>query len=157
MQQKKNTEMLKKLLTKSPFVFEFEYGASREGYWVYEPMLLQLEDCADCLKVLYPQHDSLFLLDHSCEHDRQRVDALNIENMNKLYGDNKPKMRDTKITQEQGYLVPYQQKLCPGDVQQMMFLSTDDDPFWMTPVEGEQWRHDAILEGQVVRKKLRKK
>ena len=116
MQQKKNVEMLKKPLTKSPFIFEFEYGASGEGYWVYEHMVLQLEDCMDCLKVLYPQHNFLFLLDHSCGHDRQRVDGLNVENMNKLYGGNKPKMRDTKIAQEQGYLGPYQRKLSPGDV-----------------------------------------
>ncbi len=124
---------------------------------MYEHMVLQLEDCVDCLKVLYPQHDFLFLLDHSCGHDRQRVDGLNIENMNKLYGSNKPKMRDTKITQEQGYLGPYQHKLSPGDVQQMSFQSTDDGPFWMTPAEREKSRHDIILEGQVVKKKLTKK
>ena len=36
-------------LTSSPFVLEFEYGANAEGYWVYEHMVLQLEDCVDCL------------------------------------------------------------------------------------------------------------
>ncbi len=34
----------KKPLNKSSFVFEFEYRVSREGYWVYEHMVLQLED-----------------------------------------------------------------------------------------------------------------
>jgi hypothetical protein len=49
-EQKKNVEILKKkTLTKSPFVFEFEYGANGKGYWVYEHMVLQLEDCIDCL------------------------------------------------------------------------------------------------------------
>jgi hypothetical protein len=70
-------------------------------YWVYEDMVLQLEDS---------------------EHDRQRRDSLNIENMNKLYSSNKPNMRDTKITQEQGYLGPYQRKLTPADVKQMMIV-----------------------------------
>ena len=58
-------------------------------------MVLQLEDCVDCLKVLYPEIDFLFMLDHSCGHDRQREDGLNVENMNKSYGGNKPKLRDT--------------------------------------------------------------
>ena len=34
-------------LTKSPFIVTFQYGASAEGYWVYERMILQLEDCID--------------------------------------------------------------------------------------------------------------
>ena len=61
----------KKDLPSSPFVFEFEYGASNEGYWCYEHMVLQLEDCVDCLKVLFPQFQYLFLFDHSCGHDRR--------------------------------------------------------------------------------------
>ena len=79
-------------LTSSPVVLEFEYGANAEGYWVYEHMVLQLEDCVDCLKVLYPEYDFIFMLDHSCGHDRQREDGLNVENMNKSYGGNKPKL-----------------------------------------------------------------
>jgi hypothetical protein len=39
----------------------------------------------------------------------------------------------------------------------MIFQSTDDGPFWMTPAEREQWRNDFILEDQVVKKELRKK
>ncbi len=39
-------------LTSSPFVIEFEFGASSEGYWRYEHMVLQIEDCNDVLKVL---------------------------------------------------------------------------------------------------------
>jgi len=46
-------------------------------------MVLQLEDCVKVLKVMYPQYNFLFLFDHSCGHDRQRDDGLNIENMPK--------------------------------------------------------------------------
>jgi hypothetical protein len=67
---------LKKDLKHSPFVVEFEYGANNEGYWSYEHMVLQLEDCVDCLQVLAPQFDYLFLFDHSCGHDKQREDGL---------------------------------------------------------------------------------
>jgi hypothetical protein len=44
--------LVKKDLLSNSFVVEFEYGANSEGYWCYEHMVLQLEDCMDCLKVL---------------------------------------------------------------------------------------------------------
>ena len=54
-------------LTTSPFVREFEYGQNADGYWTYQHMVLQLEDCVDVLNVKYPQeYDFLFLFDHSC-------------------------------------------------------------------------------------------
>jgi hypothetical protein len=64
-------------LTRSPFVVEFNNGTQEQSYWDYEHMVLQLEDFVDCLKVLLPEYDSLFLFDHSCGHDRQREDRLN--------------------------------------------------------------------------------
>ena len=60
-------------LTESPFIRELEYGSKREGYWSYEHMVIQLEDCIDCLKVLCPQYEFVFLLDHSCGHDHQEM------------------------------------------------------------------------------------
>ena len=65
----------------SPFVVEFEYGANSKGYWSYAHMVLQLEDCVDCLQVIAPQFDYLFLFDHSCGHDKQREDGLNVKNI----------------------------------------------------------------------------
>ena len=59
-------------LTKGLLVFEFNYGANLEGYQTYQHMVLQLEDCINCLKVLYPQFNFLYLFDHSCRHDRQK-------------------------------------------------------------------------------------
>jgi len=41
-------------------------------------MALQLEDCVDVLKVLYPQFDFLFLFDHSCWHDHQKEDGWDL-------------------------------------------------------------------------------
>jgi hypothetical protein len=72
---------LKTDLLCSPFVFEFDYGASNGGYWNYDRMVIQLEDCIDVLKCLYPQYDILFLFDHSCGHDKQQPNGLNAENM----------------------------------------------------------------------------
>ena len=63
-----NTE--KPELKSSPFVKEFEYGASNEGYWNYNHMVIQVEDCVDVLKVLLEdEYDVVFMVDHSCGHD----------------------------------------------------------------------------------------
>ena len=72
----KRGQIMKQLLMNSPFVIEFEYGnAGRAfGYWDYNHMVLQLEDCVDCVKTLYSQFDFLFLFDHSSGHDKQRLD-----------------------------------------------------------------------------------
>jgi hypothetical protein len=75
---KKRGTVEKQPLTMSPFVLEFEYGTSDEGYWTYGSMILQLEDCADVVATLYPQYQFLFLFDHSCGHDRGHDDALNV-------------------------------------------------------------------------------
>jgi len=55
----------KKPLTSDPFVRYFEYGTDLEGYWNYQHMVLQVEDCCDVITNLYPQYDFLFLVDHS--------------------------------------------------------------------------------------------
>ncbi len=146
---------LKKALTDTLFVHYFEYGANGEGYWVYEHMVLQLEDCTDCLTVLYPEYDFLFLLDQSCGHDRQKEDGLNVEQMNKTFGGNQPKMRETKIKETKGYLGPYlhPDMLRPGDIQSMVFGPTDSSPFWMSPEEKEKRRYDVIVEGQFIKRK----
>ena len=82
----KRGNAVKAPLTESPFVREFEYGVNAQGYWSYEHMVMQLEDCIDCLKVVYPEIDFVFLLDHSCDHDRQREDGLNVAKMSKSFG-----------------------------------------------------------------------
>jgi hypothetical protein len=117
---------LKTDLLCSPFVFEFDYGASNEGYWNYDRMVIQLEDCIDVLKCLYPQYDILFLFDHSCGHDKQQPNELNAENMLKSYGGQQSFLRSTVIQQENRYLGPYTRTLNPGDTQHFNFQ--DDDP-----------------------------
>jgi hypothetical protein len=123
----------KKALTNSPFAYYFEYGANGKGYWVYEHMVLQLEDCTDAHTVSYLEYDFLFLLDHSRGNDRQREDDLNIEQMNKAFGGNQPKMRETKIKEAKGCLGPYHtpDTLQSRDIQSMGFQPTDSGPFWI--------------------------
>jgi hypothetical protein len=146
----------KKDLKTSPFVVEFEYGANNEGYWCYEHMVLQLEDCVDCIKVIAPQFDYLFLFDHSCGHDKQREDGLNVENMTKNFGGKQAYLHDTLIKEVDGYLGPYPRTLKPGDVQSMVFHESDIGPFWLTAEERIKQRHDQIEVGKTVKRKLKK-
>jgi hypothetical protein len=147
---------LKKDLPKSPFVKEFEYGTNNEGYWCYEHMVVHFEDVVDCMTVLYPQYDYLFLFDHSCGHDKQREDGLNVMKMSKLYGGKQAKMRDTIITGEKGFLGPYQRTLQIGDTQRMYFTSDDAGPFWLTPEQRERKRFDVVKEGTKKRRLTKK-
>ena len=42
-------------------------------------MIIQVDDCIDCLKALYSdKYDYLFLFDHSNSHDRMSDDALSL-------------------------------------------------------------------------------
>jgi hypothetical protein len=79
---KRGTDM-KKQITSSPFIVEFAYGVNLEGYWLYDHMVLQMDDCINIVKLLRPQYDVLFLFDYSCGHDRQCEDGLNNENVSK--------------------------------------------------------------------------
>ena len=115
-------------------------------------MVLQLEDCVDILNVKYPQYDFLFLFDHSCGHDWQREDGLNVEKMSRSFGGRaQRKMRETTIKQSQGYLGPHSPKLQVGDTQSMVFSPLETGPFWMTEAQREETRHDRILEEEKTR------
>ena len=76
---------IKQPLTKSPFVFYFEYGNNLEGYWNYDRMVLQLEDCVDCLMTLFPHFDFIFTFDHISGHAKKRVGGLDAPSMNKSF------------------------------------------------------------------------
>ncbi len=63
-------------------------------------MILQFEDCIDVVRTLWPEFEYVFLFDHSCGHDRQRPDGLTTTGLNKGFGGAQPRMRDTKIGED---------------------------------------------------------
>jgi hypothetical protein len=138
----------KQPLTSTPFVIEFKYGANNDVYWAYEHMELQLEDCIDVLRRLYPQYDVLFMFDHSCGHDQQREDGLNVENMSKNYGGKQSELRTSLIKQEKGYHGQFPSNLNPGYVQSMVFLPGDEGPCWMTAEQWQSTRLDVEIQGK---------
>mmetsp|Transcript_20238 Transcript_20238/g.30376 ORF Transcript_20238/g.30376 Transcript_20238/m.30376 type:complete len:108 (-) Transcript_20238:16-339(-) len=107
-------------------------------------MILQMEDCIDCLKYLHGnEFEYLFFFDHSSGHDRLRPDGLNANEMNKMYGGNGTKMRDTTI-KNATYLGPHSPKLQIGDIQCMQFKDGDEGPFWMSEQERALNKYDRV-------------
>ena len=130
-------------LLDSPFVRHLEYGQNNEGYWMYDHMIVQLEDCVDVLKVLYPDFDFLFLFDHSNGHDRQCDDALNANKMNRGFSGAVPAMQNTTIESDD-YLGPFESKLVVGQVQNLVYQPGDEGPFYLSPEERLAMRIDRV-------------
>ena len=147
----------KKDLSESPFVkyFEYGYGQGKEGYWTYDHMAIQFEDCVDCIQCLFPQFDSVWQFDHSCGHDRGRDDGLNVSNMSVNWGGKQRKLRSTQMLQEEGFLGPHSPKLTVGDFQSMVFENEDDGPFYMPPNLQQIRKHDEVR-GKKIKNRLKK-
>jgi len=114
-------------LTTTPFLCTITIGVNNDGYWTSYHMAIQLEDCVDCLKVLFPDYDFLFLFDHSQGHTKKQVGSLQASHINLQFGGAQPHLWDTTITA--GCLGPFSPSLHIGDIQPMVFQSTDDGPF----------------------------
>jgi hypothetical protein len=112
-------------LMNSPFVCLFEFGG-RNGYWAGNHMILQTEDCIDCLNVIFEsRYDFAFLFDHSSGHAKKRTGGLSVTSMTKGFGGEM--LRNTQIKQHDGYLGLYHNANNPkmvqvGDEQVLFFL-----------------------------------
>lgn len=138
-------QVAKKDLKESPFVVSFELGMNNEGYWTYNHMSIQFEDCVDCLKVIYPQFDFVFMFDHSQGHAKKLTGGLDAYSMNRGYGGAQPLMRESQIKEHNGYLGMHARTLNVGDTQSFVFSSEDDGPFWMSPQERALNAEDRVL------------
>ena len=115
-------------------------------------MVLQLEDVVDCLRVLHPNYDIVFIMDHSCGHDRQRMDGLNASNTSKEWGGKQARLRSTSIKEAEGYLGQYPRKLNVGDTQSMIFTEEDVGPFYLSDEDRTQFRLSREDDSYVTRK-----
>jgi hypothetical protein len=145
-----NNETAKPRLTNnSPFLRFFDVGVDREGYWDYNHMALQTEDLLDCLLVLFPNHDFVFLFDQSSGHCKRAADGLQAGAMNSSWGGKQPAMRSTVI--EADCLGKFSTNLKIGDTQSMVFGPNDAGPFNMKPHVRAARKHNRI-KGQAVKR-----
>ena len=140
---------LKPLLATSPFVRELDYGNGNDGYWSYEHMVVQIEDCIDVLRHTHPQFYFIFLLDNSNGHDRLQPDRLSITKINIRHAGKQPRMRSSKLThQEFGPFHTSDSKLQPNDIQSMQFSESDPGPCYLSEQERIEQRLDMHLDKQ---------
>ena len=132
-------------LTDTPFVRELEYGKNGDGYWSYNHMVTQLEDCIDILTFMFPDFDFVIFLDHSNRHDRMRPNGLNLNKIRIRYGGKQPKMRDTKL-EDASYFGPYHNadyKYQVGDTQSMQFSEHDTGPCYLSQSDALKCKYDV--------------
>ena len=135
-------------LKETPFVRSLLIGATKGGYWNSFHMAIQLEDVVDCLKILRPGFEFVFLFDHSQGHARKKDGALDASSMSRSFGGVQPKIRSSRIVN--GCLGPFNPSLSIGDVQSMvLFEEHDEGPWWITTPEGRETRRRDILHEQV--------
>ncbi|KAG7350939.1 hypothetical protein IV203_029977 [Nitzschia inconspicua] len=150
-------------LTASPFVRKLLIGINNEGYWNSNHMAVQFEDVVDCLKVLYPSHEFVFLFDHSQGHNRKRKGALDVNNMNVSFGGKQERLRDTIIQNLEGYLGRYSPLLSVGDKQRMNWSNEEppeestEGPFNLSVQERRKRRSTQLLDEYVNNKPKTKK
>jgi len=141
----------KKSLSESPFVQTITVGANNDGYWTSYHMAVQLEDCVDCLKIMYPGYEFVFLFDHSQGHVKKRTGALQATRVSLYFGGEQPIMRDSEIVE--GCLGTFEPKLKVGDVQKMFFQDTDEGPFYFSEEEKQSRRYDQNVGGSKSKQK----
>jgi hypothetical protein len=125
----------KKDLVSSPFARYLEYGKGKDGYWSYNHMVLQLEDCTDVFKVLYQQFDIVYELDHSSRHDKEKSDGLTRtpSMLGWEHGCKQRSMRGSELTVNNTGTVRHGRCINLGEIQQMNF-GIDDLPPVLKPL-----------------------
>jgi len=103
-------------------------------------MAVQLEDCVDCLKIMYPRYEFIFLFDHSQGHVKKQTGALQATCISLCFGGKQPIMHDSEIVE--GCLGTFKPKLKVGDVQKMFFQDTDEGPFYFSEEEKQSRCYD---------------
>ena len=98
--------------TESPFLVTFEFGGDR-GYWTSNHVLLQVEECIDCIHVLNNnRYGYAFLFDHSSGHAKKCIGGLDVGTMNN--GFDGKHMRGTLIEKKKdtlGHTIPQRRQL----------------------------------------------
>lgn len=127
-------------LTKSPGVRFLHYGKEKDGYWDSNHMMVQMEDHADCLAVMFPHCQIIDEYDWSGVHGVKKADGLDAKAMNVKFGGAATAKHDTVIidgclgdfsaviTMPDG--TKYDRKLQIGQTQSMVFSEHDPPPFY---------------------------
>ena len=100
-------------------------------------MAIQFEDCVDCLKVLFPHFNFAFTFDHLQGHTKKLPNGFDAYyySTNRGFGGVEPKMCESTIMAEDGYLGMHERADDVGNTQSFVFQLGDAGQFWMTTVQ----------------------
>lgn len=121
---------LKMPLIETPFVRYLNYGSGKDGYWTYRHMVLQIEDCVDCLNILLPDQSYGFKLDHSSGHNMERPDGLSTTSsiINMGWGGKQRRMSSTVLSKDDIGTLAHERTVKVGERQSMVFDNTNLPP-----------------------------
>jgi hypothetical protein len=119
-------------LETSPFIRSLEIGMRKEGYWTYKHMVIQLEDCVDCVRYVCEKRgwkfDIGFELDHSSGHAHTRPNGLSVSDLRLGWGGKQRPMRDSQLTENDVGLLDHDRRIQVGETQSMLFQPGDAPP-----------------------------
>lgn len=75
--------------------FMMEYGKNKEGYFESKKFLEQVRGALQIASYLWPDHEHVWVFDHSGVHKRMSDDALNTNKMNLSDGGKQTRMHST--------------------------------------------------------------
>ncbi|CAB9529307.1 unknown protein [Seminavis robusta] len=130
------------------FQWHIQPGQNNEGYWTNSHTLVQFENVADIVNVMFPNHKHIICYDHSQGHCAKRKDGLDAARLN-LY----PGGRQRCLGNHDNNGL----RLEVGAVQSSVFHDSDQGPAWMTPEEQADTKYDKTFDGEVVKRTLRSK
>ena len=127
----------------------FDVGIQEDGYWNFNHMALQNEDCVDVLTHTYPHYDIYVLMDQSSWHGKQAPDALHSPSMSVRCGEIQPKMHPTFIRE----VGPHNPQLQVDHKQHMVFRHNSKVRFYLDHPSTQ--KHQTTT--RATKKKVRKK
>ena len=130
-------------------LFEYVNSDNKQGYWIYEHLVLKMEDCLDCLNIMYPSFDLVFIFDHLCGHNRSLKSRLKASITRKYFGGKQPNTIDTVILGDDGFLGPYDHILETYYNQHMWWYQAltyikRTRTFWISDMKNAEHHHDMF-------------
>ncbi|CAB9524134.1 unknown protein [Seminavis robusta] len=80
------------------FRWHIQPGQNNDRYWTNNHTLVQFENVADIVNVMFPNHKHIICYDHSQGHCAKRKDGLDATRLNLYPGGRQPLMHDTTLS-----------------------------------------------------------
>ena len=117
-------------------------------------MVVQIEDCNNCLQHVFPQLEYEFELDHSRGHNAERPGDLSTITsvINLGWGSKQRKMRSSVLSKDEVGTSHHAQRIATGDTQSMIILEDNLPPIF----DPRAAKYDEPIKGETITMNLLK-